>query len=183
MQQDGGAGARYFSPSPRAGGCAWPSFVASALPIYTNRTIQQKYAELYLFCVFRRLSALPAAPNAGYPRFFQGFYISRIIQFVLFLQNISNCILFIPCRRTACRGAAGGLPPSAIHAPPAAGRQMVYRRRQCAPPGAEKRTVCRKWQYTPSTLRRTAHGLPQMATRAARSERAARAARKKECIR
>ena len=168
VQQDGGAGARYFSPSPRAGGCAWPSFVASALPIYTNRTIQQKYAELYLFCVFRRLSGLPAAPATRYPRFFQGFYISRIIQFVLFLQNISNCILFIPCRRTARRRAADGLPPSAMRAAHSAqGGVRFVANNKHAPPARRRKT----------------HGLPQMATRAARSERATRAARKKECIR
>ena len=150
MQQDGGAGARYFSPSPRAGGCAWPSFAASALPIYTNCTILQKYVEQYPFCLFRRLSGPPAAPNAGYPRFFQGFYISRIIQFVLFLQNISNCILFIPCRRPARRGAAGGLSQiTNTRRPPGEGQRAVYRRRQRAPPGAEKRTVCRKWQHAP----------------------------------
>lgn len=168
MQQDGGAGARYFSPSPRAGGCAWPSFAASALPIYTNCTILQKYVEQYPFCLFRRLSGPPAAPNAGYPRFFQGFYISRIIQFVLFLQNISNCILFIPCRRPARRGAAGGLP------------QMATRAVHSAQGGV--RFVANN-KHAPPARRRKTHGLLQTATRAARSERATRAARKKECIR
>ena len=123
----------------------------------------------------------------GIPGFLQGFCAPRTIQFVLFLQNMSNCIsppLPPTAASPARRGAAGGLSQiTNTRRPPGEGQRAVYRRRQCAPPGAEKRTVCRKWQYTPSTLRRTAHGLPQMATRAARSERATRAARKKECIR
>ena len=120
---------------------------------------------------------------------------SRFIQIVLFNKNMPNCICFaffvgfLPyrrCRRRVIPGLSRVFISLRLYnsyysykiyqivfflslaaAPPAAGRQMVCRRQQCAPPARRRKT----------------HGLPQMATRAARSERATRAARKKECIR